>query len=106
MNKKKMAVVCFLMILPILGLWQYDNLDYGETNYFTKYQKVERIKTVDELFGTETIQVKRENGFWLGLFPNDDSFSINLFVGVVPIGAFLSLISIGLLISDRKSKKK
>lgn len=99
---KKIAIICFLLILPLLGKWYLDNQSYGAVNYFTKYQKEVKIVTKDELFGTESVEVKYENGFWLGLLPNDDSISPQLFVAVVPIAGILSVAGIVLLFLSRK----
>jgi len=103
---KFIAYIFFALSLSTIAIWFVHNADYGETNYFTKHQKQVITIEKDELFGTENEIYTYEDGFWLGLFPADDQFGIDMFIGVVPIVGISSILGLVLVFVDKKNKGK
>jgi polyisoprenoid-binding protein YceI len=89
MKWKVLAVICFVMIIPLLGVWLHDSNDYGSKLFFSKEKKEIVIKVKDDLFGGEVSKTEWQEGFWLGLLPPTDKLSIRIMLGVVPLGSML-----------------
>ncbi|TAL69438.1 MAG: hypothetical protein EPN82_06280 [Bacteroidetes bacterium] len=106
MKWKFVSYISFLLILPLLFRWYVDCKDLGETIIFSKDKKPVVTKTVDPLFGTETTKTVWKSGFWLGLLPNDDSFSYKALIGVAPIFGFLFVVGGLSTFMHYKHKKK
>lgn len=107
MNWKIIGIIFFLLVIPVMLKWILDNRDYGEVNYYTKNQKPVVEKEADELFGTETEVTTYEDGFWLGLLPNDTKINAGLIVGALPISMFLIVLGfVSLYMHKKKSKKE
>lgn len=105
MNWKIFAIVCFVLVLPVIGFWLADSNDYGQMLMFSKEKKAVETVIKDDLFGDETIKTEWEDGFWLGLMPPTDEISPGIVLGVVPMSAFLiGLGAIGLFMNYRKKK--
>ena len=107
MNWKIFSIVCFVLILPVLGKWYLNSKDYGQTLMFSRDKKEIITIAKDDLFGNEAQKMEWKEGFWLGLMPPTNQFSLQLFFGVVPLGAVLSVLGVaGLFLNNRKQNKK
>jgi hypothetical protein len=107
MNWKILTYISLILITALLVKWYSDSNDYGETIIFSKDKKPVVTKSNDPLFGTETSKTEWKDGFWLGLLPNDDSFSSTTFFAVVPIGGILIVIgAFGIFLNHRQKKAK
>jgi len=107
MNYKILAIISFIMLLPILGKWILDSNDYGQALMFSK-DKMAIEKTVnDDLFGTVTTEIEWVDGFWFGLLPPTDKFSPSILLGAIPLSAiFLSLGVLLLFLNSKANKNK
>jgi hypothetical protein len=102
---KRIGIVSLLLILPVVAKWLYDSNDYGKILIFSQDQKIIEKKSFDELFGTETIQNKTQEGFWFGLLPIEDEVSLIAIVSVMPMSGILVGISFISFIIYRKKIK-
>ncbi len=106
MNWKIFSTISFALIIPVILIWQLDSSDYGETLIFSRDSKQLETKTFDEIFGTETVELKTIKGFWLGLFPGDDSISFKMLLGVIPLSGIAFLCGVFGLIMHFRVKSK
>lgn len=105
MNYKILSIISFIILLPILGKWITDSNEYGQVLMFSK-DKMAIEKTVkDDLFGTVTTEIEWIDGFWLGLLPPTDQFSMSILLGVVPLSAIFISLGVLFLFLNSKSKK-
>ncbi len=103
MKWKVLAVICLVMIIPLLGVWLHDSNDYGSKLFFSKEKKEITTTVKDDLFGGNVSKSEWKEGFWLGLLPPTDKLSYRIMLGVVPLGStLLGLGAICLFIDYRK----
>ena len=106
MKYKITAIIFLALIALVLAKWLYDNNRYGSVNLITKYQRPVVTKKVDEMFGTTTEKTTYQDGFWLGLLPDDDRLSARMLVGVLPLSFIFVLVSgVNFVVYIKKRKK-
>ncbi len=106
MKWKILSVISFLLIIPVIVIWQVHSKQYGQTLMFSR-EKIEiKTKYIDEVFGTEVVKSEWKEGFWLGLLPPTDSISLKIMYGVVPLSCLFIALGIGFIIIHFVKKKK
>lgn len=105
MNFKTLGIVFLLLIIPVIGFWIYSSVDYGEILIFSRDSKNVEIEKYDELLGTTTTEVIEKEGYWFGLLPAEDRFSLKATFSAFPIGGVLiALAAISFIIKFKKNK--
>ncbi len=99
------AIIAYILIIPIIIMWLADSSDYGKLLVFSRDSKIVEKKEIDELFGTETTETSRQEGFWLGLLPPSDQASVKALLGALPITGILFVIGSGAFIIHMRKKK-
>ena len=105
MNWLKLFYLSLIAMLLVIGVWIYYSIDYGEFIIFSRDRKAIEKTEMDPLFGVETTQTEWVEGFWFGLLPGDDTFSIKTFFAAVPIGSFFLFLAVLSLFMNFRRRK-
>lgn len=105
MNWKILGLIFFSMALIVVVIWIFHSIDYGDILIFSRDAKLVEVTKVDELFGTETTEIQRTDGFWLGLLPSVDNVSIKTLGAVAPLAGITVFLGIVSLFINSKKKK-